>query len=364
MRLLVINNKSSGRGDSSIYDFIRSIGEAGDEIVIRNLGGGRSLEEQLADARDFDIVVASGGDGTVTSICYELRYSGVPVVPFPSGTGNLLNMNLNAPEEPREIANMVKAHHVENYDLGEMTFCNSEGKAQSVGFSIIAGAGFDASIMENAQGLKSVLGQSAYYMSALVGSKLVKSDIEINVDGKTINTSGVGVMVVNFAKIASNISITHVNDARDGLLEVVVITPDSKIGMTPALFAAALDVRGQYPSRGNVLEIHAGKKIEVSCNPPLPIQYDGEVPGATTPFTATCLPGALTTLVDDMELERLREIREMDEESDKAEAASSAKAEATDDDSAESDEQETDGSGSRRAERAESAVRRARARKR
>ena len=316
MRLLVINNKSSGHGDSGIYDFIRSIGEDGDEIVIRNLGGDRPMEEQLSDARDFDLVVVSGGDGTVSSVCYGLRYSGVPVVPFPSGTGNLLNMNLNAPEEPRELANMVKAHHEELYDLAEMTFQDSDGKQQSVGFSIIAGAGYDASIMEHAQDLKGVLGQSAYYMSALVGSKLVKSNIEMKVDGQTIRTSGVGVMAVNFAKIAPDISITHVNDARDGLLEVVVITPDSKIGLTPALFAAALDKRGQYPSRSSALEIYVGRQIEVKCDPPLPIQHDGEVPGATTPFTATCLPGALKTLVDDMELERLQALRTLDEESD------------------------------------------------
>ena len=312
MRLLVINNKSSGRGDNSIYDFLRIVCDDGDEAVIRNTGAGKTTGELLHDAESFDVVVASGGDGTVTSICYEMRYRGVPVVPFPSGTGNLLNMNLSAPEEPRALADMVRAGNVEYYDLGEISFMDSEGRQHDEGFSIIAGAGFDAMIMETANDLKGVLGQSAYYVSALVGKKLEKSKITLIIDGKKVHTSGVGVLLVNFAKIAPDLSVTHVNDAQDGLLEVVIIKPENKLALMPALLAALRDKRGQHPSRSDVLEIYAGKQIEVSCNPPLRIQFDGEVADAQTPFRATCLPGALKTIVDDMELDRLKALRELE----------------------------------------------------
>ncbi len=312
MRLLVINNKSSGRGDNSIYDFLRIVCDDGDEAVIRNTGAGKTTGELLHDAESFDVVVASGGDGTVTSICYEMRYRGVPVVPFPSGTGNLLNMNLSAPEEPRALADMVRAGNVEHYDLGEISFVDSEGRQHDEGFSIIAGAGFDAMIMETANDLKGVLGQSAYYVSALVGKKLQKSKITLIIDGKKVHTSGVGVLLVNFAKIAPDLSVTHVNDAQDGLLEVVIIKPENKLALMPALLAALRDKRGQHPSRSDVLEIYAGKQIEVSCNPPLRIQFDGEVADAQTPFRATCLPGALKTIVDDMELDRLKTLRELE----------------------------------------------------
>ncbi len=314
MKLLVINNKSSGRGDNAIYDFLRIISEDGDEIVIRNIGANKTMAELLHDAECFDMVIASGGDGTVTSVCFEMRYRGVPVVPFPSGTGNLLNLNLSAPEEPRALADMVKKANVENYDLGQLEFKDSVGQAHMEGFSIIAGAGFDAMIMETAKDLKGVLGQSAYYVSALMGKKLVKSKITLVIDGKKIHTSGVGVLIVNFAKIAPDLSVTHVNDAQDGLLEVVIIKPDNKLALMPALIAVLRDKRGQHPSRSDVLEIYAGKQIDVLCNPPLPIQYDGEIADAYTPFRATCLPGALKTIVDDMELDRLDALRLMENE--------------------------------------------------
>ena len=54
----------------------------------------------LEDAKDFDRVVAVGGDGTVSGVCYELRGSGVPMLPYPAGTTNLLALNLRLPSEP------------------------------------------------------------------------------------------------------------------------------------------------------------------------------------------------------------------------------------------------------------------------
>ncbi len=312
MRLLVINNKSSGLGDSAIYDFLRIIGEAGDELVVRNVSPDKSTSELVADAESFDVVVAAGGDGTVASVCYELRYRKVPVVPFPAGTGNLLSMNLSSPEEPRAIADMVRKRNIETYDLGELEYTNESGTHCRHGFAIMAGAGYDAMIMDSATGLKGILGQNAYYVSALITEKPTKAKITLIVDGKKYNTSGIGVVLVNFGKIAPDISVTHVNDAQDGLLEVVVLKADNKLMLIPALVAAILDKRGQFPTRTGVLEIYAGREVEVITNPVLPIQFDGEMAHAHTPLKAKALPGALDAIVDDEELVRLETLRLLD----------------------------------------------------
>ncbi len=312
MRLLVINNKNSGLGDNAIYDFLRIIGCEGDELVIRNVSRDVPLSELLADAESFDVVVASAGDGTIAGVCYELRYRDVPVVPFPAGTGNLLSMNLSSPGEPRAIADMVHKGNIERYDLGELEYVTDEGKNHTTGFSIMAGAGYDAMIMDAANGLKGVLGQRAYYVSALLTEKPTKAKITLTVDGKRYTTSGIAVVLVNFGKIAPDISVTHVNDAQDGLLEAVVLKPDNRFKLIPALIAAFLDRRGQFPTRTGALEVYAGTEIEVVTNPPLPIQFDGEMAHAHTPLIARCLPGALKAIVDDEELARLDTLRMLD----------------------------------------------------
>ena len=64
MKLLIVNNLVSGYGEGAIYDYIRAFAADGDEVVIRSTDGSTDLRRFLADAEEFDAVIASGGDGT------------------------------------------------------------------------------------------------------------------------------------------------------------------------------------------------------------------------------------------------------------------------------------------------------------
>ena len=57
---------------------------------------GRGLAE-AAVAEQVDVVLASGGDGTVTACAEGVAGSGVPLAVLPAGTGNLLARNLGLP---------------------------------------------------------------------------------------------------------------------------------------------------------------------------------------------------------------------------------------------------------------------------
>ena len=87
MKVLVINNLLSGYGEGAVYDYIRSIMQDGDRIELRATDGTTPLRELLEDAADFDFVVASGGDGTVAGVAYELagpmRWRSWPKAGFP-----------------------------------------------------------------------------------------------------------------------------------------------------------------------------------------------------------------------------------------------------------------------------------------
>ncbi|MFQ9741876.1 MAG: diacylglycerol kinase family protein [Slackia sp.] len=85
MKVLIINNLASGYREGSIYDFMRSFVEDGDEVCLRSSDGGTSIDSLLDDADSFDVVVASGGDGTIASVAYRLRNTGVPILPYPAG---------------------------------------------------------------------------------------------------------------------------------------------------------------------------------------------------------------------------------------------------------------------------------------
>ena len=72
MKLLVINNLSSGFGEGAVYDFVRSFMQDGDEACLRSTDGTTGVSTLLDDAASFDAVIASGGDGTVATVSYML----------------------------------------------------------------------------------------------------------------------------------------------------------------------------------------------------------------------------------------------------------------------------------------------------
>ncbi|NTU89070.1 MAG: diacylglycerol kinase [Actinobacteria bacterium] len=293
MRLLVINNLSAGKGDAAIYDFVRAFSKDDDEVTIRTTDGTTRAETFLHDAGEFDAVVAAGGDGTVTSICYALRNTNIPVLPFPSGTANLLAINLDSPTEPHALANLARKCDTMDFDIGEITLGD-----QTMGFIIIAGAGYDAAIMEYAAKLKSMAGESAYLLAALMNPNPTVSHFTLTLDGETVETDGIAVLLVNFAKMQFEIPVTPDNNPRDGLLEIAILKSQNTVQLLPIAFAALLDRDGRFPTRTSNFELHRAREINVVADPPLTIQYDGEPTGLNTPFSARAIPCAARIIVD------------------------------------------------------------------
>ncbi|MCI2241875.1 diacylglycerol/lipid kinase family protein [Adlercreutzia faecimuris] len=295
MKLLIVNNLVSGYGEGAIYDYIRALAADGDEVVIRSTDGSTDLRRFLADAGEFDVVVASGGDGTVAAVTYLLADTGIPVLPFPAGTANLLAMNLASPSEPHALAKLTREGEIMDFDLGEIELASGE----RFGFSIMAGAGYDALIMQGAKPAKRLLGPMAYFTSALTNPLPQFSRFTIDIDGEVIESEGVGVLIVNFSKIQFDLPVVHQNLPRDGVFDVAILHTRDAFGLIPALLASMLDRTGDFPDRTDALELHRGRTIAVSADPPLQVQYDGEVTELTTPFTVRMLPEAARFIVSE-----------------------------------------------------------------
>lgn len=295
MKLLVINNLASGYREGAIYDFVRSFALDGDEITLRCTDGTTDLRLFLHDAEEYDAVVASGGDGTVSAVTYLLAETGIPVLPFPAGTANLLAMNLASPSEPHALAKMTRAGNLLDFDMGEIELADGE----RMGFMIMAGAGYDATIMKGAAAGKKILGPMAYFTSAVANATPQHADFTLTIDDKVVKSSGVGVLIVNFSKIQFDLSVVHENQPRDGAFDVVVLNTKDAFGLLPALMACILDRSGEFPERSDALEIHRGTEITVDADPALLVQYDGEVTNLKTPFTVRMLPKAARLVVSD-----------------------------------------------------------------
>ena len=294
MKLLVLNNISSGLPDGGIFDFIRSVATVGDEVVLRSVDASSSFADALADADTFDVVVASGGDGTVASVCYLTRHTQVAVLPVPSGTANLLAQNVASPIAPHALARLARDGKRLAFDLGELT-----ADEQTFGFSMIAGCGYDAKVMDDARPYKKRLGAVAYFRAAFGNPNPQVSHISLTIDNNQVEHDGVGVLLLNFSKIQFDISLGPQNLPNDGALDIIVLTTQNAWNLLPAILGAAIDHSGASLTQSDALVYYRGHDIHIVADPPLPVQYDGEAIDVCTPLTARVLPAATTLIISD-----------------------------------------------------------------
>lgn len=295
MRTLIIHNPASGHHGEDIFSFMRSALDASDEIVVRTTSEEIDAQDLVDDAASFDAVVASGGDGTVARVAYAVRDAGVPVLVFPSGTANLLANNIGNACEPAALAQTLRDRRLVQLDMGELVFHDAQGTRRSRGFLTMAGAGFDADIMRGSQPLKQTFGQFSYYLAALGSIQSPCSHLTMELDGQHVEADGICALAGVWGTVNAGLEIIPESNPSDGLIDLMIIKTAKPVQLLPAMVGVVLGQGVDEP----YVEVHRVREATITCDPPLPMQFDGEViEDATTPFTVRAIPGGLTTFVD------------------------------------------------------------------
>lgn len=297
LRTLIIHNTASGPRSDEIFAFQRALIEPGDEVVMRAAQPGEALDRLLGDATSFDAIVASGGDGTVAGVAYAVRNTGIPVLAFPSGTANLLANNIgNAIDAPALARTLRHGRHID-LDMCEFEYRDLEGNVVKHGFLNMAGAGYDASIMQGSTGLKATFGQFSYYLAALGNLDPGVAHLTLEIDGATVESDGICALVANWASVNQSIEFIPGSSPTDGLLDVAVMSAKNSVELLPAVIGSVFS-HGNENAYPNIAFYHA-REVRVTCDPAFPMQYDGEViENAVTPFTARVIPHGFRTIVD------------------------------------------------------------------
>ena len=300
MRTLIIHNPRSGFGSDAIFQFERSLVQAGDECVLRMLTPEFDAARACEGATDFDVVTVSGGDGTVAALLYELRGTGVSICVFPSGTANLLCANIGNAPEPAALARACRVGRTAALDLGEISWELADGTREVRGFGLMSGTGFDAQLMQAALPNKAVMGQAAYFAAALANPRPSVERFSITVDGVTHEREGITCLVANNATIQGDIQIVPDCRMDDGQLDVIVVETSGATQLLAPLAFGLVDREGKTIGRPH-LESFRGRDIRVECERGIPLEVDGEVIlGRVRAYEARALPGACCVVVDAM----------------------------------------------------------------
>ncbi|MFI7438864.1 diacylglycerol/lipid kinase family protein [Nonomuraea indica] len=232
--------------------------------------------------RGADLVFVWGGDGMVQRCADEMADSGVPMAVLPAGTANLFAANLGIPADLDEAVRIGFHGRREKLDLGVL---NGEH------FAVMAGAGFEADMIADADGqAKKRLGKLSYVRAAVrhVGGPLVP--MKIKIDGTLWFDGRASCLLLgNVSRIAGGVAAF--DDARpdDGWLEVGVSTAKGPVQWARVIGRMALGRSDGSP----FVRVTRARKVSARFGIPLTYELDGGEREPTTRIKAKAAAGAL-----------------------------------------------------------------------
>lgn len=230
-KMLFIFNPLSGKGKikNALFDIVDRFTKADYEVTVcPTQKSGDCFNKIRTDASRFDLVVVSGGDGTlhdaVDGMLELPREMRVPIGYIPAGTMNDFASTNNISSSPRDAVAEIIDNPVIPYDIG---LFNGRRFIYVAAF----GAFTDVSY-ETPQSTKNMFGQAAYIVEGIKSlPKIHGVDVTIETnEGKVINSHAYLVMIMNSTSVGGfDFGRFYDVDTGDGKFEIVVI--DSTINV-------------------------------------------------------------------------------------------------------------------------------------
>jgi YegS/Rv2252/BmrU family lipid kinase len=241
---------------------------------------GRS-QAQHAVLAGADLVLACGGDGTVTACAEGLADSAVPLAILPMGTGNLLARNVGLPADWSEA--LVVALTGEDQPL-------DSGLVNGRSFVVMAGLGLDASMLrDTSEPLKRRLGWIAYAVAALRHLQDRPMRVKVVADGgRPQRLRATAVIIGNVGWLRGGLPLMP--DARpdDGFLDAVVLTARGWAGW----LALVAQVVMRRETSDQLTRIRFCE-LRIDVDHVQPWELDGEFIGHTRELAVSAQPGRL-----------------------------------------------------------------------
>lgn len=238
-------------------------------------------QAKSAVSAGVDLVLACGGDGTVTACAEGVTGTGVPLAIIPMGTGNQLARNIGLPVGPDEALAVA---------LGGVQRPVDAGRVNGALFVVMAGLGLDARMLSGvSEPLKKRLGWFAYVISAVrhLGDRPMR--VTVSADGGRRRRMWASALIVgNVGRLRGGLPLLP--DARpdDGMLDAVVLIAGGLAGW----LAVAADMVLHRPAHNGIYRVQF-TELQVTLDHEQPWELDGEVMGSTRRLTIVAQPDAL-----------------------------------------------------------------------
>ena len=288
----VVHPGKAGGLDSARERLARWAHESGAPVphVVATTAESPGTEQaRAAVAAGADLVLAWGGDGTVTATAAGLVGTDVPLGVLPGGTGNLLARNLDLPLDLREAAGVAFGDGerlIDTLDIGL--------GGRTVLGTVIAGMGLDAALIDAPEQLKDAIGPGAYVLNAAraLGHRTMRVGVAVD-GGRPRWFHARSVIVANVGGLIAGLDVVPEADASDGTLHVVVLPLATPVDWARTGVRLVSRRQADDSSRTHL----AGTSAWIVARSEQPRQVDGDLVGEGNVLQVQVRPASLRVRV-------------------------------------------------------------------
>ena len=270
-KLLFIVNPCAGKRRVKKYmaDILGIFNRAGYRVEVHMTAArGDAIGVVQERARDVDLIVCAGGDGTLNEAITGLLRGGldVPIGYIPCGSTNDFANSLNLPTDILQAARLTVEGQPVRYDVGRFG-----GRY----FSYVASFGaFTRASYATPQGIKNALGHTAYVLAgARELTQIRKLHIRLEADGQVIEDDFIFGAISNSTSVGGIMTLDPGQvDMRDGKFEVMLIRAPRSAGELASCINA---IRTQKYNCA-MMTFFSAKNITVQADPDMNWTLDGE----------------------------------------------------------------------------------------
>ena len=231
-------------------------------VMSEYAGHAREIAAMAVD-KQFDVVVAIGGDGTINEVGSALCGTHTALAIVPSGSGNGLARHLRIPMNASRALLLLNDGVAGSFD-----YCTINGKP----FFCTCGMGFDAEVSYRFAN-EGTRGFITYIKTALAEYiKYKPQEYLIDIDGAKLREKAFVIACCNAAQYGNNAYIAPRATMQDGLIDVTVMHPFSFI--ESPLIGARLFLR--QLGQDHHVSIYRGKRIVIDRDHDDIIHIDGD----------------------------------------------------------------------------------------
>lgn len=297
MSVVIVNpaSASGGTGETwpQIASDLRAQFGAFRVLFTKHRGDAATLAGDAA-RRGAKLIIACGGDGTVSEVANGILASGkdAELGILPSGTGGDFRRTLEIPARSRDAARILHTGRTVRIDVGRVTYIDHAGKDATRYFVGVASCGMSTKVIAR------VKEDKVSFVNALLKTAMQNAPVQLLVqldDAHDRQLTVANLCVANARYFGGGMKIAPDAKLTDGKLDVVSVGDLSAL----KLFTSA--PRVYLGSHLSMPEVSHALARKVSVRPAdsrteVALEIDGELPGRL-PATFQIIPEALRVRV-------------------------------------------------------------------